>query len=412
MFWHTFAVHLLLAAAGLTACSATARRPVEVPRPSPPPLELEIVPSPLYGAPIWTPTGEWSQVFFHLNIFNKGRRDVLLQAVELRAFARDSPDRRGSPVQTRRYERAQLAANLRPLPWIVIRDPQTIAAANRSEGSFRQAKGDAIVQAGDGVSLLHQLFLGRSSSLPDQIECIVRVGGHEVRHRVAVSRYRQQTRLRLPFEGRWLVVAGHTFGEPHGNLYLRSEAFAYDFSLLGVNLETFSGDPRQVPSYRAYRRPVLAAASGQVVAVNDGIADQRRPGRRPNWQRMLQRPAALGGNYVVIRHEGDEHSAYLHLRRGLAVKMGDWVEAGQIVGHCGNSGNSSEPHLHFQLQDGPDPLTAAGLPARFGDLTLSYGRLKLYAPPERPTPLPSRMLIEHGRREGAVEQEKLLSSSP
>jgi murein DD-endopeptidase MepM/ murein hydrolase activator NlpD len=57
------------------------------------------------------------------------------------------------------------------------------------------------------------------------------------------------------------------------------------------------------------------------------------------------------------------YSAYAHLRRrSLRVAVGDRVRASQQLGEVGNSGNSSEPHLHFQLMDHPKPMYAAGLP--------------------------------------------------
>ncbi len=77
----------------------------------------------------------------------------------------------------------------------------------------------------------------------------------------------------------------------------------------------------------------------------------------------------LAGNYVVIDHGLGEWGFYAHLAEGsITVRTGDTVEAGQIVGRVGNTGNSEEPHLHFQLMDGPDFLSANGLPVRFSDL--------------------------------------------
>ena len=77
------------------------------------------------------------------------------------------------------------------------------------------------------------------------------------------------------------------------------------------------------------------------------------------------------GNHVVLDLGGGVYAALAHLRRGsLRVRPGDRVAPGQQLAECGNSGNSTEPHLHFQLMDHPSVLLAAGLPLRFGQAGL------------------------------------------
>ena len=92
-------------------------------------------------------------------------------------------------------------------------------------------------------------------------------------------------------------------------------------------------------------------------------------------QQLLSRGAAgVAGNLVVLRHDGGEYSLYAHLAEGsVAVKVGDKVKRGQRVGKLGQTGNSTEPHLHFGIMDGSDPLYARSLPARFGELTTPDG---------------------------------------
>jgi murein DD-endopeptidase MepM/ murein hydrolase activator NlpD len=73
----------------------------------------------------------------------------------------------------------------------------------------------------------------------------------------------------------------------------------------------------------------------------------------------------LAGNYVVIEG-GEGYAFYAHLRAGsIGVRAGQRVAAGQIIGALGNSGNSTMPHLHFHLMDGPDPVAAKGLACKF-----------------------------------------------
>lgn len=377
-------------------------RPPPRVRPAAPPLRLEVIPSPLYAGAILTMRGEYAQLLFHLNLHNRGPRPLSVEELEL-AFVRDN-----NVMQRIVLSRPLLAGRLRPVPWIVMRDRQSIAAAHRLWRSLPAAKGDTRIAAGDSVSLVQQFTVLRQVYLPDELRCRARVGMTWVELRVPVLRYRQRTVLRLPVQGRWWVMAGHRFDEYHGHAFMNSQNFAYDLGKLGGNLSTFDGEGHKNEHYRAYAAPIRAAAAGRVVEVYDGMLDNRPVGRRPHWQEVQREPRALAGNYVVLEHGEGEFSAYLHLRRGVPVKAGQVVEAGQVVGYCGNSGNSSEPHLHFQLQDAPDPLRARGLPARFSDFTLYLGRLRLYVPPELSVPLPSWLPVEPGKATGAVPIERWL----
>ena len=72
------------------------------------------------------------------------------------------------------------------------------------------------------------------------------------------------------------------------------------------------------------------------------------------------------GNHVVLDVGDGRYAALAHLQHGSAtVHAGEHVACGDVVGRCGNSGNSSEPHVHFQLMDHPRALIAAGLPFVF-----------------------------------------------
>jgi murein DD-endopeptidase MepM/ murein hydrolase activator NlpD len=84
---------------------------------------------------------------------------------------------------------------------------------------------------------------------------------------------------------------------------------------------------------------------------------------------------------VVLDLGGGVYAALAHLRRGsLRVRPGDRVAAGQQLAECGNSGNSTEPHLHFQLMDHPSVLLAAGLPLRFDQVGLPHNLQPFTAP--------------------------------
>ena len=113
---------------------------------------------------------------------------------------------------------------------------------------------------------------------------------------------------------------------------------------------------------------------GPAITVNAGNRRTGPAGRSRSWAPALRGAAGVGGNFVVVRHSGGEHSHYTHLAAGsVRVKRGDKVASGQVLGKLGHTGNSTEPHLHFTVADGPDPLYARSLPVRYEGLTTADG---------------------------------------
>jgi len=85
--------------------------------------------------------------------------------------------------------------------------------------------------------------------------------------------------------------------------------------------------------------------------------------------RARQVGPGLAGNHVILEMAGGRpYLVVAHLRRGtVVVRPGEPVAAGQMLGRCGNSGNSTQPHVHLQVMDNADPLVAAGVPIAFRD---------------------------------------------
>ena len=172
----------------------------------------------------------------------------------------------------------------------------------------------------------------------------------------AFGDYQNKTVLRLPFKEDALVFWGGRELANNAHAALANQRFALDL-LMQRELRTHSGEGRRNEEYFCFGRTVGAPAPGKVVAAVDAV-DDNVPGQM-NRKELL-------GNHVVIDHGNSEFSLLAHLRRGsVLVKVGEKVSVGQALGECGNSGNSSEPHLHYQLQNGPVFGAAAALPAQF-----------------------------------------------
>ncbi len=151
------------------------------------------------------------------------------------------------------------------------------------------------------------------------------------------------------------------------------QRFSIDWVQLGLNGRTFTGDSRQNESYHAYGAEVLAVADGVVTAVNDGVPDNI-PGEGP------EASAPIAGNFVLLSVDSDRSVAYVHLIPGsLRVEVGDQVQRGDVLGLVGNSGNSTEPHLHFHVAEvfdveSPSTMNASGLPFVFESFFIQGNR--------------------------------------
>ena len=148
------------------------------------------------------------------------------------------------------------------------------------------------------------------------------------------------------------------------------ERFAIDFIKLDGDRRVVSGPADRNESYAGYGAPVYAVADGTVIATSDGA-----PERIPTKPREPIRFDTAGGNFVVVDIGGGNYAFFAHLKTGtVAVKPGDRVKTGDVVGHLGDTGNSDGPHLHFHVMDGPSPFGSNGVPYAFSTFS-GAGRL-------------------------------------
>lgn len=173
---------------------------------------------------------------------------------------------------------------------------------------------------------------------------------------------KNQATLRLPFNEAWLVVWGgdtEELNQHHGD---PTQNFAFDLLGLGADGKTHRKDARRNEDYYAFGRELLAPADGVVTEVIDGVRDNA-PGS--------MNPLSALGNAIFIQHNEHEVSVLAHLKQGSTkVRAGDKVTMGQVIGLCGNSGNSSQPHLHFHLQNLPVIQDATGIKCHFDEVSV------------------------------------------
>lgn len=188
--------------------------------------------------------------------------------------------------------------------------------------------------------------------------------------------------LQLPFTQRWLVQNSPARRVPSHGTDLLGLRYSIDF--VGVDDRRRTAPVRDwrtvlatEPPERffAHGRPILAPCDGVVVDAHDGEIDHaaRRsqlalvPYALGQARRLRQGVRAVAGNHVIIAHrDGGAFVSLVHLRAGsVRVVVGEEVAAGQQIGECGNSGNSTQPHVHVQVTDGPDMSVARGVPLAF-----------------------------------------------
>lgn len=193
-----------------------------------------------------------------------------------------------------------------------------------------------------------------------------------------------QASVQFPLRGEWVAVASPGDRVPSHGTDVLGQRFSYDFLRTDRRnrfhpahaLSTLSIG---VPTNECYAwgQPVYMPFDGEIVEAQDGFPERSRV--IPLREALLaMRNAAtfnvshdlrpIIGNYVVARSER-VFAAFAHLAPGsISVEPRQALQTGEPVGRVGHTGNSTSPHLHFQLMNGPDPRTARGIPCVFREL--------------------------------------------
>lgn len=179
------------------------------------------------------------------------------------------------------------------------------------------------------------------------------------------EQYRTRAELRLPFGGpanggQWYVAWGGRTAIENYHVVAQDQRYAYDF-VVSRDGAVASGEGKRNEDHFCWNEPVLAPAAGQIVRAVANVADNERPGSQRD-------DVSPPGNHVVIDHGRGEYSLIAHFQYGsVAVREGQQVTAGALLGRCGNSGRSSMPHIHYHLQNAAAYGDGEGLPAIFND---------------------------------------------
>lgn len=178
---------------------------------------------------------------------------------------------------------------------------------------------------------------------------------------------RNTTRLSLPFTGEWMVVWGGDTKELNYHVKNRAQKNAFDFIQVDSSGKSYRTDGKTNEDYYAFGKEIIAPCNGKVAQVVNGVKDNI-PGEMNIYD--------VGGNTVIMQTSNNEFLVFCHFKHNsIKVQEGQELRKGQVLGLCGNTGNSSEPHLHFHIQDQENMNKATGIKCYF-DRILVNGVVK------------------------------------
>ncbi len=183
---------------------------------------------------------------------------------------------------------------------------------------------------------------------------------------------RNETKLQLPFKGEWTVFWGGDTKELNYHVESQAQKNAFDILITDSKGSTHKTDGQANEDYYAFGKEIIAPCNGEIILVVDGVKDNKI-GEMNSFN--------IGGNMVILKTSKNEYLVFCHFKhKSIIVKEGQAINTGQLLGLCGNSGHSSEPHLHFHIQNVEDMNVATGVKCYFDKLFVN-GQIKTdYSP--------------------------------
>ncbi len=278
-----------------------------------------------------TNMGSWSCALLGLEVTGEGVRSH-----SLASFSQANLEGMMQPLGTKTVERSRLApgASAVVYVWITVERREDLPTALQQRLS---------VKIGDYPEAMEL----RTYPVAVRKDAIVISSPLRGDHWVAAngpSNTSGHRRALIPIQGRAMI----------------SQRFAIDWVRIYDDGKTYHGDPLDNKNYYAFGAEALAVADGVVTETLDGVP-LNVPGEHSRAVPITLEN--IGGNHIVLDIGGGHYAFYAHLQPGsLRVKLGDRVRRGQVLGLVGNTGNSTEPHLHFHIANAIAPLGAEGLP--------------------------------------------------
>jgi murein DD-endopeptidase MepM/ murein hydrolase activator NlpD len=200
-----------------------------------------------------------------------------------------------------------------------------------------------------------------------------------------VGKSQQPVLVNFPLEGEWWAAQTPGTKIPSHGTDMLGQRFAFDFVMVDWSQKgkkPFSGKSWRyylpgVPlsEWYGWGQNVYAPCDGRIIVARDGVGERQRLHVIRDLFAVLKNSLffdpqkhtlhRIAGNYIIMQTE-DAYACFAHFQRdSVCVTEGQEVKAGEPLGRVGHSGNSTAPHLHFQLMDGADWLTAKGVPCAF-----------------------------------------------